>query len=60
MLVGIVVIGLMFVNMALALFISKMDNASSRETARKVLIGVNLILVIGALTYAFLTLGPGA
>lgn len=53
MLVGIIAVGVMFLNMALAVWISKMEDGSARETARKVLIAVNLILIISALGYVF-------
>lgn len=54
MLVGIIAVGIMFINMALAMWISNMEDSSVRETARKVLITVNLVLIISALTYVFI------
>lgn len=59
MLVGVIVIGFMLVNMALAVWISRIDNTNARETARKVLVGVNLVLLVSALGYVFLVLGLG-
>lgn len=60
MFIAFVALGIMLLDVLLAVLISNMDSNSAREMSRKVLIAGNLLVIVAALVYSYFKIGPGA